>query len=186
MTYTIAQNLLINSKAQYRSNNYGKHPIEVFDIDQTIINNKTYNNIIKSLEVLESNYDQSLEEIDLLILEAQNNYNVIKNEIKLLNLLPTYTYTIPNKDTYIAFINDINTLVEDCNKVLNSILNNTLNNLHVYTNQLIINEVGNSINAIVTKQWLSSYFNTVALIPKVKPENATLVCDSSGEIKWQE
>jgi len=161
MTYTKAQNLLINSTSQYRSTNYGKHPINVFNIDE-------------------------LEELDSLISEAQTNYNNIKQQILLLDLLPTYTYTIPDKQDYIDLINEINTLVEECNKILGSILLDTQSNVAVYTSQLIINEVGTGINSIVNKQWLSNYFNSISLIPKIKPSNAALICNSSGEIQWQQ
>lgn len=186
MTYTKAQNLLINSTSQYRSTNYGKHPIDVFNIDETILNNKTYNNIINSLNMLESNYNNSLEELDILISQAQSNYNNIKQDLILLELLPTYTYTIPDKQDYIDLISEINTLVEECNKILSSILLDTLDNMAIYTNQLIIDEVGTGINSVINKQWLNNYLNSISLVPKIKLSNATLICDSSGEIKWQQ
>jgi hypothetical protein len=186
MTYTKAQNLLINSTSQYRSTNYGKHPIDVFNIDEAVLNNKTYNNIMNSLNMLETNYNNTLEELDSLISEAQINYNNIKQQILLLDLLPTYTYSIPDKQDYIDLINEINTLVEECNKILSSILLDTLDSVAVYTSQLIINEVGTGINSIVNKQWLSNYFNSISLIPKIKPSSAALICNSSGEIQWQQ
>lgn len=186
MTYTKAQILLINSTADYRSTNYGKHPKEVFNIDETILNNPTYNSIIKSLYLLENNYDNSIDELDILISNAQTAYNTLVTQNSILQSTPIYTYSIPNKQTYINFISQINTLIEDCNKIIINILNNTVNYVSVYTSQLLITEVGTTLDALVNKEWLYNYFNNLPKIPKVRVINATLICNSAGEIEWQQ
>jgi hypothetical protein len=57
MTQTIAQNILINSRANNRRTNYGQHPLITFnDLDKVITNNTVYNTILNKLGKLESTY----------------------------------------------------------------------------------------------------------------------------------
>ncbi len=185
MTQTIAQNLIIVNNSKYRRTNYDKHPIEVFnDIDTHITTNKTYIELLDKLNRLDSSYNNTIDELDSLISDARQTYNILKQELELLQLIDTYTYNIPNKEPFITQLNTINTLLEDCNKIINNILNNTVNNVYTYINPLILDSISSSVNALISKQWLSNYISTLNLIPKVRPANATLISDNNNQIKW--
>jgi hypothetical protein len=186
MTQTVAQNLLINSKAQDRRTNYGKHSIETFDnLDISINNNKTYNSVRSNLELLEKNYDNTLEELDILISNTTQTYYRLKDEQNLLLLIDTYTYTTPNINTYTDLKTTINNLIQDCNVILNNILNTTVKDIAVYINPLLLLSINASLNAVVNKAWYFNYINTIPKIPKIRPANSILICDSNGEIRWQ-
>jgi hypothetical protein len=186
MTQTVAQNLLINSKAQDRRTNYGKHPIETFnDLDLSITNNKTYNSVLSNLDLLEKNYDNTLEELDILISNTTQTYYKLKDEQNLLLLIDTYTYITPNINTYTALKNNINNLIQECNVIVNSILNTTVSNITTYTNPLLLLSINTSLSAIVNRAWYFNYINTIPKIPKIRPANSTLICNNNGEITWQ-
>ena len=186
MTQTIAQNIIINNKANNRRSNYGKHPITTFtDLDSSINNNNIYNAIGVKLDKLESNYNNTIDELDSLISQARQIYSQLKEEEQLLNLLPLYSYTIPNKTSYLLLLKTINTLIEDCNKVINDILNKSVDSDYAYNNSLIINQVSSNVLGIPNKSWLFNYLATIDRIPKVKKTNSTLRSNSNGDIVWQ-
>jgi hypothetical protein len=187
MTQTIAQNILINNRANNRKSNYGQHTLGTFtDLDKSINNNITYNTILSKLNALDSVYDTTLEELNVLISDARQVSLKLQQDIDLLALMPTYTYVNPvDKAPYITLINTINTLLEDCNKVINNINNRTVSNIDVYTNQVILDSISLSVNALISKEWLASYLGSLPKIPKIKPPNATLICNNNGEITWQ-
>ena len=186
MTQTIAQNIIINNKAKNRKNNYGKHPIEIFeDLDQSINNNNTYNIIQVKLDKLEANYNNTIEELDSLISQSTQIYTRLKQEQQLLGLLPTYTYNIPNKSSFLLLLKTINTLIEDCNKIINDILSKSLNANYIYKNSLIIEEVSSDVLGIPNKSWLFNYLITLNRMPTIKKLNSILICNSEGKIVWQ-
>lgn len=185
MTQTIAQNLIILNDSNYRRTNYDKHPLNVFtDIDKHVTSNNTYLQIIDKLNKLDSTYNNTIDELDVLISNARQTYNILKQELELLELIDTYTYFVPNKEPFIDQLNTINTLIEDCNKIVNNILNNTVSNVYRYINPLILDEISSSALALINRQWLSNYISTLAIIPKVRPANATLICDNNSQVKW--
>lgn len=185
MTQTVARNLIILNDSNYRRTNYDKHPLNVFtDIDKHVTSNNTYLQIIDKLNKLDSNYNNTIDELDILISNARQTYNILKQELELLELIDTYNYSVPNKYSFIDQLNTINTLIEDCNKIVNDILNNTVSNVYTYINPLILDEISTSVSALINKQWLSNYISSLALIPKVRPANAILICDSTGQVKW--
>lgn len=186
MTQTIAQNIIINNKARNRKSNYGKHPIETFeDLDININNNKTYNAIQNKLDKLNTNYNNTIEELDTLISNARQIYTKLKEEEQLLNLVPIYTYNIPNKSSFLLLLRTINTLIEDCNKIINDILLKSVDANYTYNSSLIIEEVSPNILGIPNKSWLFNYLTTVNTIPKIKKANSILICNNNGEIVWQ-
>lgn len=186
MTQTIAQNILINNKANNRKTNYGQHPLDTFtDLDAAINNNITYNTILNKLDKLESNYNSTLEELDTLISDARQVSLVLQQEKNLLSLIDTYTYIVPNKAPFITLISTINTLIQDCNSIINTINNRTVSNVYTYTNEIVLNVISSSVEALVTKEWLANYIGNLPKIPKVKRVNSTLICNSSGKITWQ-
>lgn len=186
MTQTIAQNILINNRANNRKTNYGKHPIGTFtDLDVVINNNTTYNTILNKLVKLESTYDNTLEELDTLISDCRQVSLVLQQEKDLLSLIDTYTYLVPNKAPLITLINTINTLIQDCNSIINNINNRTVSNVYIYTNEIVLDAISSSVQALVSKEWLANYIGTLPTIPRIKKPNSTLICNSSGEITWQ-
>ena len=186
MTQTVAQNIIINNKAKNRKNNYGKHPIETFeDLDQSINNNSTYNIIQVKLDKLDANYNNTIEDLDRLISQSRETYTKLKQEQQLLNLLPIYTYNIPSKSSFLLLLRTINTLIEDCNKVINDILNKSLSTNYVYDRSLIIQEVSSDPLGIPDKTWLFNYLTSLNRIPNIKRANSILICNNSGEIVWQ-
>jgi len=187
MTQTIAQNLIILNNSKHRKTNYNKHPIEVFsDIDDQVTSNNTYIDIINKINKLDINYNNTIDDLNNLISAARQVYTTLKQEQQLLSLIDLYTYTIPNKTSFIAQLNTINTLIEDCNKIVNNILNNTVSRVYTYINPLILDDISSNVNALISKQWLTNYLITLPLIPKIRPINAALICDSSGQVKWQQ
>lgn len=187
MTQTIAQNILINSRANNRRTNYGQHPLITFnDLDKIIINNTIYNTILNKLDKLEQTYDTTLEELDVFISDARQANLALQQDTDLLSLIPTYSYITPeDKASFIILINTINTLLQDCNNIINTINNKTVNNIYIYTNQVILNDISSSVNALVNREWLTNYINSLPKVPKAKRSNSTLICNSSGEITWQ-
>lgn len=186
MTQTIAQNILINSKANNRRSNYEQHPLTTFnDLETTINNNKTYNTILDKLVKLESTYNNTLEELDTLISDCRQVSLALQQEKDLLSLMPTYTYTVPNKEPFITLINTINTLIQDCNNIISNINTRTVNSVYIYTNQITLDAISSSVQALVSKEWLANYIGTLPKIPRIKKPNSTLICNNSGEITWQ-
>ena len=186
MTQTTAQNILINNKANNRKTNYGKHPLITFkDLDDSIKNNTTYINILNKLDKLDATYNNTLDELDNLISNCREINLLLQEENDLLNLIDTYTYIVPDTTPFIAFINTINNLIEECNSIINTIVNNTINNVNIYTNQIILNEISSSIYGLINKEWLNDYITNLPKIPKSKKVNSTLICNSNGEIVWQ-
>jgi hypothetical protein len=186
MTQTIAQNILINSKANDRRSNYGQHPLTTFkDLDDTINSNTTYNTILFKLDKLESTYNNTLDELDILISDCRQVSLVLQQEKDLLNLIDTYTYTVPNKVPFITLINTINSLIQDCNNIINNINNRAVNNVYTYTNVVVLDAISSSAQALISKEWLANYLGTLPTIPKIKKINSTLICNSDGEIIWQ-
>lgn len=186
MTQTIAQNILINNKANNRKTNYGKHPLTTFaDLDESIKNNTTYISILKKLDILEVTYNNTLDELDNLISNCRQVNLLLQEEKNLLNLIDTYTYIIPEDTVFITFINTISSLIEDCNKIISLIVNSTINNVNIYTNQIVLNEISSSIYALLSKEWLTNYMSSLPKIPKSKRVNSVLICNNNGEIVWQ-
>jgi hypothetical protein len=186
MTQTTAQNILINNKANNRKTNYGKHPLTTFaDLDESIKNNITYINILKKLDILEATYNNTLDELEILISDCRQVNLLLQDEKDLLNLINTYTYVVPNKAPFITFINTINNLIEECNSIIKTIVNSTVNNVNIYTNQIILNDISSSIYALLSKEWLTNYITNSPLIPKSKKVNSVLICNNNGEIVWQ-
>lgn len=186
MTQTIAQNILINNKANNRKTNYGKHPLITFkDLDDSIKNNTTYINILNKLDKLDATYNNTLDDLDNLISNCRQVSLLLQEEKNLLNLINTYTYVVPNTFLFIELINTINSLIEECNGIINSIVNNTINNVNIYTNQIVLEEISSSIYALINKEWLNNYTSNLPKIPKSKKVNSTLICNNNGEIVWQ-
>ena len=92
---------------------------------------------------------------------------------------------MPNKAPFITFINTINNLIEECNSIIKTIVNSTVNNVNIYTNQIILNDISSSIYALLSKEWLTNYITNSPLIPKSKKVNSVLICNNNGEIVWQ-
>ncbi len=186
MTQTIAQNILINNRANNRKTNYGQHPLTTFtDLDDVINTNTTYNTILNKLVKLESTYDNTLEELDILISDCRQVSLVLQQEKDLLSLIDTYTYSVPDKGPFITLINTINTLIQDCNSIINNINTRTVSNVYSYTNEIVLDVISSSVEALVTKEWLANYIGNLPKIPRIKKANSTLICNNSGEITWQ-
>ena len=92
---------------------------------------------------------------------------------------------MPNKAPFITFINTINNLIEECNNIIKTIVNSTVNNVNIYTNQIILDEISSSIYALINKEWLNNYMSNLPKIVKSKKVNSTLICNNNGEIVWQ-
>ena len=185
MTQTIAQNIIINNKAQNRRTNYGQHPINTFtELDSTIKNNNTYNSIQTKLDKLNNNYDNTISELDTFISDARQINSMLKQDQQLLELIPTYTYNIPNKSSFLLLLNTINTLIEDCNKIINNILDKTIDSDYIYTNSLTVEEVSANVLGIINRSWLFNYLSTINRLPTIKRPNSVLTCNSQGEIVW--